>query len=121
MHNDLLDILSRKVQPITNEQLVNYLTGNLTDTERHEMEATMLNSGVDAEALEGLEMVGNKEKIQQYELEIQKALRDKLKQKPNKRKRVKQLQFSQLLILTGALLAFIILIWIVIRFLQDSH
>ena len=121
MHNDLLDILSRKVQPITNEQLVNYLTGKLTDAERHEIESTLLNSGIDAEALEGLQMVEGKDKILQYQLEIQKTLRDKLQQKSKKRKRIKQVQLSHGLILTGILLAFIILVWVLINLLQNSH
>ena len=119
MHNDLLDILSRKVQPISNEQLVKYLTGELNDAEKHAIEENLLNSGIDAEAMEGLQLLKDKEKIQQYQLEIQKGLREKLQQKSSKRKRSKQVHLSHLLILTGALLAFIILVWLLFHLLQQ--
>ena len=120
MHSDLLNILSRKVQPITNEQLLDYLTDKLTDSERHEIEASLLNSAVDAEALEGLQMIGEKEKIQQYQREIQKALREKLQQKTTKRQRSKHLQLSFLLILTGAILCLVLLVWVIIQLLQNN-
>ncbi|MES2649139.1 MAG: hypothetical protein V4717_19840 [Bacteroidota bacterium] len=120
MHNDLLDILSRKVQPISNEQLVKYLTGELSDAEKHNIEESLLNNNIEAEAIEGLQLVKNQEKIQQYQLEIQKSLREKLQQKSVKRKRNKQVQLSYLLLMTGALLAFILLIWLVFYFLQHN-
>jgi len=121
MHNDLLDILSNKALPITNEQLVNYLTGSLTEQERHEIEKTIMDSGVDNEALEGLQMVTDKAKILQYQLEISKNLREKLQQKKPKRKRGRHLQLSYILILTGALLAFIILVWLILHFIQSNQ
>ena len=120
MHNDLLDILSRKTMPITNEQLISYLKGDLTDEERHEIEKAILNSGVDNEALEGLLMVANKEKISQYQHDIKKGLREKLQQKSPKRKKSKQLQLSWILLMTGGILAFIILLWLIMHLLQNT-
>ncbi|CAN5441001.1 hypothetical protein BH10BAC3_BH10BAC3_09290 [soil metagenome] len=121
MHNDLLDILSNKTLPISNEQLVNYLTGKLTEQERYDIEKTIINSGVDNEALEGLQLVADKAKILQYQLEINKKLKEKLQQKKPKRRRGKNLQPSYILILTGALLAFIILLWLILHLIQSSH
>ena len=121
MHNDLLDILSRKTMPITNEQLINYLKGDLTDEERHDIEKTILNSGIDNEVLEGLQLVANKGKISQYQHDINKGLREKLQQKTPKRKRNKQPQLSWLVWMTGGILALIILLWLIMHLLQNSN
>jgi hypothetical protein len=121
MHNDLLDILSRRELPITNEQLINYLTGKLSDEESHEIEKIIINSGVDNDAMEGLDMVRDKEKLQAYQIQINKALREKLSQKNTTRRRRRVWEFPWLLVLTGALLAFIILIWLIVHLLQTSN
>lgn len=118
MHNDLLDILSRRELPITNEQLISYLTGKLSDAERHDIEKIIMDSGADKDAMEGLEMIGNKEKLHQYQLEINKALREKLQDKKTGRKKRKTPQINWLLIMTGALLAFILLVWLIFYLLH---
>jgi hypothetical protein len=120
MRNDLLDILSAKTTAITNEQLISYLTGKMSDEEKHELEKTMLNSGMDNDAIEGLQMVSSKEKLYQYELELNKLLREKLQQKKTRRKPVNKLQINYLLLLTGGLLAFLLLIWLIFHLLQTS-
>lgn len=120
MSNDLLDILSGKTTAITNEQLIKYLTGNLPDNEKHDIEKMLVNNGMDSEALEGLQMIENKEKLRQYELEIHKVLREKLHQKKTTRLPKKQLQLNYLLILTGALLALIILVWLLFHLTQTK-
>ena len=121
MHNDLLDILSRRELPITNEQLINYLTGKLSDEERHDIEKIIMNSGADNDAMEGLEMIGNKEKLYQYQLEINKALREKLQERKPVRKKRKMPQINWLLIGTGILLAFILLTWLIIHLLHTGR
>ena len=118
MHPDLLDILSRKESPITNEQLVNYLTGKMSDEERHELEKTIADAGLDNDAFEGLHLVENKNRLQQYQLDINKALHEKLKQKKPKRRQIKLLQLPWLLLLTGGLLALIFFVWFMLHLLQ---
>jgi hypothetical protein len=120
MRNELLDILSAKTTAITNEQLISYLTGKMSDDEKHELEKTMLNSGMDNDAVEGLEMVASKENLHQYELELNKLLREKLQQKKMRRQPAKKLQLNYLLLLTGGLLAFLILIWLIFHLVQSS-
>ena len=120
MRNDLLDILSSKTSAITNEQLIDYLTGKMSDEQKHELEKTMLNSGMDNDAIEGLQMVTAKEKLQQYELELNKLLREKLKQKKTRPKPASKLQLNYLLLLTGGLLAFLLLVWLVFHLMQSA-
>ena len=119
MRNDLLDILSAKTTAITNEQLINYLTGKMSDEEKHELEKTMLNSGMDNDAIEGLQMVASQEKLHHYEHELNKLLRDKLQHKKTRRKPAGKLQLNYLFLLTGALLAFLLLIWLIFHLMQS--
>lgn len=121
MHNDLLDILSSKTSAITSEQLINYLSGTLDNNEKHELEKLLLNSGIENEALEGLQMIASREKLSQYESEINKALREKLLQKKKKRRSKFTVQLSFLVILTVALLVLITLVWLLIHLSQTSN
>jgi hypothetical protein len=121
MRNELLDILSGKTTAISNEQLVDYLTGRLNESEKHDVEKALTNDGIDEEALEGLQLVINKEKIYQYDAELKKALREKLQQKKPKRLPKKQLQVNSILILTASILALILLVWVVIHLLYTAN
>ena len=119
MRNELLDILSAKTTAITNEQLINYLSGKLSEEEKHELEKSIINSGIDNDALEGLQMVANKERLQHYEIELHKLLRESLQHKKSRRKTGKKPDLNYLLLLTGALLAFLLLIWLVFHLIQS--
>ena len=119
MHPDLLDILSHKESPISNQQLVDYLTGNMNDEQSNAFEKSVMANGMDNEALEGLQMLRNKEKITQYQLEINKSLRENLQQKKFTKKKKNTPQLPYLVILTVALLALIILVWVLFHFLQS--
>ena len=59
MHPDLLKILSSQDQPIDNEKLVAYLTGQLSAPESQRLEEQLSASGIDQEALEGLSLEPN--------------------------------------------------------------
>ena len=116
MHPDLLDILQNQQLPITDEQLVDYLTGKLSDEECHNVEKKLAASGLDDEAFEGLMLVNDKTKIRQHALDINKSLLEKLKnQKQNKRQKAKILQINWLIILAVGLLCLIFLAWFVIH------
>jgi len=119
MHPDLLDILSHKESPISNQQLIDYLTGNMNDEQTNAFERSVIANGMDNEALEGLQMLRNKEKITQYQLEINKSLRENLHQKKAIKKKKTTIQLPYLIILTVALLALIILVWVLFHFLQS--
>jgi hypothetical protein len=119
MHPDLLDILSHKESPISNQQLVDYLTGKMDDEQSNAFEKSVISNGMDNEALEGLQMLRNKEKITQYQLEINRSLRENLHQKKSAKKKKNIVQLPYLVILTVALLALIILVWVLFHFLQS--
>jgi hypothetical protein len=120
MHPDLLDILSRKGLPITNEQLVDYLTGDLTHEERNQLERALAGTAMEDDALEGLQMISQKEKIRQYESDINKALREKLHQKSKKSSHKKPVPITMLMLLTGGVLALIFLVWLVIYLMHKG-
>jgi hypothetical protein len=74
---------------LNDDQLLNYLQGNLTDEERHAIELQMLEDDFANDALEGLETVGNKAQlptyIDQLNHQLQKSVAAK-KQRKAKRK-----------------------------------
>lgn len=120
MHRDLTDILSNNGQPVSDRQLMDYLNGKLTDAERHELEKLMAADGMNDDALEGLELIENKQQIAQHHAEINKALGDKLKQKKQTRQRRKLPQMQLSIIITAALLALALLVWFIVHQLHKG-
>lgn len=117
MDPNLLDILSRPEFPITNEQLARYLKGELTVQEKHLLEKALLDNGVEADAMEGLEMIGP-DKLSGYQLEISRALKEKLTPKKPLRTPRKKITLNWIIFLTGGLLALALLAWFLIYYLQ---
>lgn len=86
MHHDILDILSNNEIPISNEQLVKYLTGELSHEESHAIERQLEQSRIGSDALEGLMLLKNKNKAAGYRQEIRNELFSLLQHEPVKRK-----------------------------------
>ena len=91
MHPNILDILSNKEIPISNEQLIRYLTGELSDSESHAIEKQLASSNMHADALEGLLLLKNTSKLSTYRQQLKNQLYDMLQQDPPRRKRKKNL------------------------------
>lgn len=113
MKNDLLNILS-SMQHADNQKLVDYLQGKLSGKEKQEVEQALGDSGFDDDALEGLQQVQDKEKIQAVVNQLNSKLIAHLKEKRNKRKKktisVQQWIVISVIILLGlAVLAYFII------------
>ena len=78
MKQDLLNILKHREHPISNEQLIAYLTGKLSAAEQHELEEQLATNQMDNDMLEGLQYVKDASKIPGYTFELEQALRNKL-------------------------------------------
>jgi len=66
MNKDLLNILSDSNKDIDNQQLMDYLSGRLSDKERHEVEQKMAGNELLNDAVEGLQGFSDKKNVQAY-------------------------------------------------------
>jgi hypothetical protein len=93
MNNELLNILSKSDQSITNQQLIDYLNNQLPDNQKHEVEKWMSDNDLVNDAIEGLQHVKNKKNLQAYVDQLNKSLKDQLKQKKGNQQRRKLQQY----------------------------
>jgi len=66
MNNDLLNILGNSNKDIDNQKLMDYLSGKLSDQEKHEVEMWMVDNDFENEALEGLQQMSGNKKLEGY-------------------------------------------------------
>jgi hypothetical protein len=82
MPQNLKDILSNLSTDIDQETLLLYLQDKLSDEQKHEVEAKLINDDFESDAVEGLDAIKDKEQIQ-YMVEM---LNRDLKKKTEKEK-----------------------------------
>ena len=63
MNNDLKDILSNSNKDIDNQQLLAYLSDQLSKSNMHEVEKTMAEDAFMNDAIEGLQQIDSKKNI----------------------------------------------------------
>ncbi len=86
MNKELLDILS-EAKGTDQQKLLDYLQGNLSEEERHEIEKLLLDSDFDSDAAEGLEQVSDKTKLPVVMNELNRQLVKKLAKRRRKSNR----------------------------------
>lgn len=114
MSDDLLNILSNSNKDIDNQKLMDYLSGHLSDAEKHAFEEEMIDSDFMNDAVEGLEDFEEQTDIELYARQLNKKLKEKLEKKKLKRSRrnIKDLPwffYAIILILILAIISFILL------------
>jgi len=87
MNEDLLNILSNSNKDIDNQQLMDYLSGKLSDKEKHALEQQMVDSDLLSDAVEGLEKFGDKKDVQSYVEQLNAALQKGLQKKRQRREK----------------------------------
>ncbi|AEW00236.1 hypothetical protein A4D02_28120 [Niastella koreensis] len=87
MNNDLLNILSNSNKDIDNQKLMDYLSGKLSDQEKHEVEMWMVDNDFENEALEGLQQMGSNKKLEGYVDQLNKELSTYIKDKKTRREK----------------------------------
>ncbi len=113
MNKDLLDILSSDRNEIDQQQLLNYLQGNLSEEEQHEMEKVLLGSDFDNDALEGLEQVKDKTRLPVVMNQLNRQLVKKLKKRRRNSKRPINLMIP--VVTTIIILLLILMLYMYIR------
>jgi hypothetical protein len=115
MNKDLLNILSNSNKDIDNQQLMDYLSGNLSGEPLHEVERSMADNAFLNDAVEGLQDIGNKKNLQAYVEELNAALHKSVAKKKQRRlkRRLKENPWAYLAILL--VITFCILAYVLIR------
>ena len=115
MNNDLLNILSNSNKDIDNQKLMDYLSGKLSEQEKHEVETWMADNEFANEAMEGLEQMACKKNIEGYVDQLNKELHDYIQQKKERRKKLTINNSLWVYVTIVFILLIIILAWLVIN------
>ena len=89
MNNDLLNILSNSNKDIDNQKLMDYLSGKLSEQEKHEVEMWMVDNEFENDAMEGLQQMAGNKKLDGYVDQLNKELTQYIKQKKERREKRK--------------------------------
>ncbi|MBO9631598.1 MAG: hypothetical protein J7578_00670 [Chitinophagaceae bacterium] len=119
MNRDLLNILSNSNKDIDNQKLMDYLSGKLSEQDKHEVEAWMLENDFENEAMEGLLQVsGKQKKIDNYVDQLNKDLNQYIQKKKNQRQKRKIQEAPWVYIAIVLILMLVIIGYVVIKKLQ---
>ncbi|MDE3143661.1 MAG: hypothetical protein KGL19_05870 [Bacteroidota bacterium] len=70
---------------LSEELLMRYATGNVTEEERHKIESKMIDSSFVTDATEGLQAFGNKSKLSHYVDDLNRQLQKETNKKKERR------------------------------------
>jgi anti-sigma factor RsiW len=115
MNDDLLNILSNSNKDIDNQRLMDYLSGKLSEQERHEVEKMMAGDDFMADAVEGLEEFDKKKDIDDYVQQLHASLQKNLKKKKQRRERRRLKEYPFIYIAIVVVLAICILWYFILR------
>ena len=114
MSNDLKDILSNSNKDIDNQQLMDYLSNQLSKADSHAIEKGMADDEFMNDAVEGLQKMEHPKDVQAYVEQLNKDLHKQIaKNKNRKEKRTLKEQpytyFTIIIILILVVISFIVL------------
>ncbi|HTR28519.1 MAG TPA: hypothetical protein VMH27_04575 [Puia sp.] len=114
MNKDLLNILANSNKDIDNQQLMDYLSGNLSGEELHDVERSMADNEFLNDAVEGLQQLSNRKNLQTYLDELNSGLQKSMAKKKQRRLK-RRLKEDPWTYLTLGLVIFLCLVayWIV--------
>lgn len=115
MNKDLLNILSNSNKDIDNQQLMDYLSGQLSEEDRHAMEAMMADNNFTNDAVEGLQQVKSRARIEALTEQLNRDLAKKLQQKKSRTSKRRLKEEPVVLFAVALVLVLIIIAFVVIR------
>jgi anti-sigma factor RsiW len=115
MNKDLLNILANSNKDIDNQQLMDYLSGDLSGDNLHEVERSMADNAFLNDAVEGLQSIGSKKNVQKYVDELNANLQKSIAKKKQRRlkRRLRETPWAYLSILLVIILC--VIAYLVIR------
>ncbi|HMH33698.1 MAG TPA: hypothetical protein VK543_11740 [Puia sp.] len=101
MTNELFNILSNSNKDIDNQKLMDYLSGKLSEREKHEVEKMMNDNHFISDAVEGLENLPDKKKLQAYVDQLNQDLHNQIQKTKERRiqKRIREYPWIYLAII----------------------
>jgi hypothetical protein len=119
MEGNLKDILSNLSPDVDQKALLQYLQGQLTAEQQHELEKEMMNNEFSADALEGLSSISDQQRIQAIVDHLNSELRKKTEKKKANQQKLKLRQPHWAIIaIVFVLLLVVISYFIISRYLQ---
>ncbi len=118
MNPDLLKILSNSNKEIDNQKLMDYLSGQLSGKDIHEVEEGMSESEFMNDAIEGLQEVTNKQNIEVLVEQLNHDLHKKLGQKKSRKEKRKLKEYFWIYFSIVIILVIITAAWFVIHHLH---
>jgi len=115
MNNDLLNILSNSNKDIDNQQLMDYLSGKLSEKEKHEVEQSMAGSDFLNDAVEGLQKFDKGKDIQGYVEQLNASMQKNLKKKRLRREKRRLKEYPFIYIALLLILGLCLLVYFMIR------
>ena len=120
MNHDLIKILSASNKEIDNQKLIEYIAGNLSPKEKHEVELWMADSEFVNDAVEGLQQVDNKSNIGMLVEQLNMDLQKKLEQKKSRKEKKKLKDYSWIYFAIALLMILITIAWFILYRLRES-
>ena len=118
MNNDLLNILSNSNKDIDNQKLMDYLSGNLPESEKNEVERWMAENEFTEEAMEGLQQFKKPRDLKAYVETLHKDLNRHLQQKKSRREKRKLKDAPWMYLAFSVIILLVILAYVVIKKLK---
>lgn len=121
MNKDLLNILTNSNKDIDNQQLMDYLSGELTGEALHAVERSMADNAFLNDAVEGLQQLDDRKNIQAYVDDLNANLQKSMAKKKRRRlkRQLKESPWTYLAI--GMVILFCLLAYWVIRILLHKN
>lgn len=122
MNNDLLNILSNSNKDIDNQKLMDYLSGKLSEQEKHEVERWMADNDFTGDAMEGLQDLSgtSKKNLPLYVDQLNKELNQYIQQKKQRRERRRIKDNPWIYLALFLILLLVILGYVVIKMMQHK-
>lgn len=118
MNNDLLNILSNSNKDIDNQKLMDYLSGKLSEQDKHEVERWMVDNDFENEAMEGLQGIAAKKNLEGYVDQLNKDLNQYLQSKKKRREKRTIKDAPWMYVSIVLILVLVVIGYIIIRKLQ---
>jgi hypothetical protein len=118
--DDLTNILKNDDE-LNEEKLKKYLSGNISDVERYEIERQLVDSDFANDAVEGLQNVSNKQKLDEYVNHLNKDLHQYLTGKKKIKEKRKIKDFSWIIVAVIVILLLCVLAYVIIRMQHERQ
>lgn len=115
MSDDLKNILSNSNKDIDNQQLMDYLSNQLSKTQIHEMETNMAEDAFLNDAVEGLQEIEPTEKINNYTIQLNQELQKIISKNKKAREKRRWKDSPTLYIVIISILLFLVLSFFLLK------